>query len=85
MTQSSGTITSIFKSRQTLLHLLREQKYDTKDYEEFSINEVHVMYNNKQLDMLMSSDETLTPSKKKGICQIPFSKNITQAKYKRLY
>ena len=76
MTQSSGTITSIFKSRQTLLHLLREQKYDTKDYEEFSVNEVHVMYNNKQLDMLMSSDETQTLSKKKVYVKYHLAKTL---------
>ena len=55
MAQSSGTITSVFKSRQNLLKLLFEQGYDIKDYEEFSVNETHAMYNNKQLDMMMSS------------------------------
>lgn len=55
MSQSSGTITSVFKSRQNLLKLLSQQGYDIKDYEEFSVNETHIMYNNKQLDMLMSS------------------------------
>jgi len=54
MAQSSDTISSVFKSRQNLLILLNEQKYDIKDYEEFSVNEVHIMFNNKQLDMLMS-------------------------------
>jgi len=64
MTQSSGTITAIFKSRQTLLQLLQEQKYDISDYEEFSVNEVHIMYNNKQLDMLLSSKESDSIKKK---------------------
>ena len=76
MAQSSGTITSIFKSRQTLLNLLREQKYDTTDYEEFSINEVHAMFNNKQLDMLMSSDDTLTSSKKKVYVKYHLAKTL---------
>lgn len=76
MAQSSGTITSIFKSRQTLLNLLREQKYDTTDYEEFSINEVHVMFNNKQLDMLMSSDDILTSSKKKVYVKYHLAKTL---------
>jgi DNA-directed RNA polymerase subunit H len=56
MSQSSGTITSVFKSRQNLLKLLTKQGYDVGDYEEFSVNEVHVMYNNLQLDMLMSNE-----------------------------
>jgi DNA-directed RNA polymerase subunit H (RpoH/RPB5) len=64
MAQSSGTITTIFKSRQTLLKLLQAQKYDISDYEEFSVNEVHIMYNNKQLDMLMSSDGSDSTKKK---------------------
>jgi len=64
MAQSSGTITTIFKSRQTMLKLLQAQKFNIKDYEEFSINEVHVMYNNKQLDMLMSSDDNIENKKK---------------------
>jgi len=57
MAQSSGAITTLYKSRQNLLTLLREQGYDTKDYEEFSVNEVHVMSNNKQLDMLLSKSQ----------------------------
>jgi DNA-directed RNA polymerase subunit H len=64
MAQSSETITTIFKSRQTMLKLLQAQKFNIKDYEEFSINEVHVMYNNKQLDMLMSSEDSENTKKK---------------------
>ena len=64
MAQSSGTITTIYKSRQTLLKLLQEQKYDVSDYEEFNVNEVHIMYNNKQLDMLMSSADSDDMKKK---------------------
>ena len=64
MAQSSGTISTIFKSRQILLELLVKQGYDTTDYEEFSVNEVHVMYNNKQLDMLLSTKEDQQPVKK---------------------
>ena len=64
MAQASGTITTVFKSRGTVLKLLQQQKYDISDYEEFSMNEVHIMYNNKQLDMLLSSEETETVKKK---------------------
>jgi len=56
MSLSSQTISSLFKSRTTLLNLLEEQGFSIKDYEEFSVNEVHIMHNNKQLDMLMSKD-----------------------------
>jgi DNA-directed RNA polymerase subunit H (RpoH/RPB5) len=64
MAQSSGTISAVFKSRQNLLKLLVEQEYNVTDYEEFSVNEVHVMYNNKQLDMLMPSSKEEENSKK---------------------
>ena len=57
MTQSSGTISTVFKSRQNLLKLLSQQGYDIKDYEEFSVNETHIMYNNKQLDMMLTSQK----------------------------
>ena len=65
MAQSSTT-TALYKSRTNLLSLLKDQGFDTKDYEEFSINEVHIMNNNKQLDMLISSSpdsEKVSPSK----------------------
>ena len=64
MSQSSGTTNKLFKSRQTLLSLLKEQGFDTKDYEEFSVNEVHTMNNNKQLDMLISNEEESVKPKK---------------------
>jgi len=66
---SSGLITMIHKSRQTILELLRAQQYDTSEYESFGVNEVHAMYTNKdvpkQLDMIMSTKQVL--SKKKTV------------------
>jgi DNA-directed RNA polymerase subunit H (RpoH/RPB5) len=58
MAQTSETISTIFKSRKILLELLKEQNFDVSDYANFSVNEVHIMNNNKQLDMLISSDST---------------------------
>ena len=63
MSQSSGTISTIFKSRHNLLKLLSGQGYDIKDYEECSVNETHIMYNNKQLDMMLSSQKEETNKK----------------------
>jgi len=63
MAQSSNT-TALFKSRFNLLNLLKKQGYETKDHEEFSVNEVHIMNNNKQLDMLLSSPEDAESPKK---------------------
>lgn len=64
MSQSSGTITKLFKSRQILLDLLKKQGFDTADYEEFSVNEVHTMSNNEQMDMLISAPEGSSDPKK---------------------
>jgi len=57
MSQSSQNTSLLFKSRTILLKLLQEQDFNITDYEEFSVNEVHIMNNNKQLDMLMSKTE----------------------------
>lgn len=54
--QYSTTISQIYKSRNVLLELLDKQGYDIRDYEEFSVNEVHIMNNNKQLDMMLNNN-----------------------------
>ena len=65
---SSGIISTIYNSRTTLVELLREQKYDVSDYENFGVNEIHAMYTNKdaskQLDMICSSNQGNTSKKK---------------------
>ena len=65
---SSGVISMIYKSRITLLELLREQKYDVGDYENFGVNEIHAMYTNKdapkQLDMVCTSNKGNIKQKK---------------------
>lgn len=76
MSQSSGTITSVFKSRQNLLKLLTTQGYDVGDYEEFSVNEVHVMYNNSQLDMLMSTESEEGENSKKVYVKYHLAKTL---------
>ena len=63
MTDSKNTST-LFKSRTILLNLLGEQGFNTTDYEEFSVNEVHIMNNKEQLDMLMSSADSDDTKKK---------------------
>ena len=61
---SSGTISELYKSRLNLLDLLTAQGYDTKDYEGFSVNEVHAMYTNKQLDLLLNYKSGTAEEKK---------------------
>ena len=54
---SSSIISSIYKSRKTILELMQKQDYKVEDYNEFSINEVNTMYQNNQLDMLLEKNE----------------------------
>jgi DNA-directed RNA polymerase subunit H len=65
---STGVVSMIYKSRTTLLELLREQNYDVGDYENFGVNEIHAMYTNKdapkQLDMVCSSNKGNAKQKK---------------------
>jgi DNA-directed RNA polymerase subunit H (RpoH/RPB5) len=64
---SSGMITMIHKSRKTILDLLNQQGFDTSEYNNFGVNEIHAMYTNKdvpkQLDMMMTANQGTTQSK----------------------
>lgn len=48
----------IYNSRQTILELLETRGFNVSDYEGANMNEVHVMVQNKQLDMLLENEET---------------------------
>ena len=50
---SSGLVSTVYKSRKIILELMSKQNYATEDYVNFSINEVNSMLQNKQLDMLL--------------------------------
>ena len=56
MSQSSQ-IDEIYKSRKTIVALLKRQGYDVSNYSEFSIHEVHTMFQTKQLDMLFTKTD----------------------------
>ena len=61
---SSGTISALFKSRNTLLDLLEKQGFDISDYTDYGVSEIQTMYTNNQLDMLLSSTKDMRPAKK---------------------
>ena len=56
-TEQSSKVQSIYKSREVLLQHLEKQGFDISNYNEFSINEVNIMIQNKQLDMLLENTE----------------------------
>jgi DNA-directed RNA polymerase subunit H (RpoH/RPB5) len=66
---SSQHIISFYKSRKTIIELLRRLDYNVLDYESFSINEIDAMSKNSQMDMLIyHKDHT----KKVYIKYVPF-------------
>lgn len=48
-----GIVSRLYKSRKIYLSQLATQGYDTSQYDNFSINEVNIMIQNKQQDMLL--------------------------------
>lgn len=59
-------ISEIYKSRKNILDLMEKQKYNVKDYSNFSINEVNTMRQNNQLDMLLEKNEEDVITKRKN-------------------
>ena len=47
-------ITAIYNSRENLLNILQYRGFNTDDYVGFNISEIHAMYYNKQLDILLT-------------------------------
>jgi DNA-directed RNA polymerase subunit H (RpoH/RPB5) len=65
---SSGSnilISDIYKSRKIILELMDKQKYNVKDYTNFSINEINTMKQNNQLDMLLEKIDENAITKRK--------------------
>jgi DNA-directed RNA polymerases I, II, and III subunit RPABC1 len=60
MAQPIGNIINIYKSRNTVLELLRRQGFDISQYEEQSMSEVHTMFQAKQMDMLLQKSNKKT-------------------------
>ena len=54
---NSQTISKLFSSRKIILDLAKKRGYDVEDYESFTINEIQILKENKQLDMLLEKVE----------------------------
>jgi DNA-directed RNA polymerase subunit H len=59
-------ISTVYKSRKTVLELMQKQGYNVDDYFNFSINEVNTMMQNNQLDMLLEKKDEDTVTKYKN-------------------
>ena len=56
--ENSGIVKKLYKTRKYILEQLASQGYDVSEHDEFSINEVHAMLQNKQQDMLLENTNT---------------------------
>jgi len=76
----SSLISSIHKSRVTVLQLMKKQGYNVDDYSNFSINEVNSMKQNNQLDMLLEMKDAHPVTKRKNKIYIRYylAKTIRQ-------
>lgn len=50
-------IIAVHKSREILLDILKTRGFLTDDYSGFSISEIHAMFTNKQLDILLNTNK----------------------------
>lgn len=57
---TTNKIISIYKSRKTIIELLKKQEYDITEYDDFNINEIDAMISTNQLDMLVSKTDKKT-------------------------
>jgi len=64
--QSTILISTVYKSRKTVLELMGKQGYNVDNYTNFSINEVNSMRQNNQLDMLLEKREEDLATKRKN-------------------
>ena len=55
--QVTGEINNLFKARQTILQILKRRGFDVADYEGSSVSEVHSMFQNDQLDMIVKAED----------------------------
>jgi DNA-directed RNA polymerase subunit H (RpoH/RPB5) len=61
----SNAVSFVFKSRRTVIELMKTQGYNVGDYDNFSINEVNTMHSQSQLDMLLEKNEVNKKTNKK--------------------
>lgn len=55
---NSQIISKIFNSRKIILDLAKRRGFNIDDYEDFTINDILTLHTNKQLDMLLTNNDT---------------------------
>ena len=69
-------IKQIFKSRNIILEILKDRGFQTDDFSGFSISEIHAMFQNKQLDILLTKQLDDTGKEKKVYIKYNTSKTL---------
>lgn len=83
---SSSLISSIYKSRKTVLNLMHKQGYNIDDYAHFSVNEVNTMKQNNQLDMLLEkSNDAVNPVPNPLLIPATATASLTEARKNKIY
>jgi hypothetical protein len=74
----SGHIQVIYNTRKNILQHLKYQSFDVSNFDEFSINEIYNMYQNKQLDMLLTrtADTSKNIKEKKVMVKYHITKSL---------
>lgn len=75
MSQTKDII-HIYKSRNNILDILKSQNYNTSNYDYVGINEVHSMFVNNQLDMILTKNN----DKKKVYIKYHLEKTLNETK-----
>jgi DNA-directed RNA polymerase subunit H (RpoH/RPB5) len=81
---SSSEISMIYKSRNIILELMEKQNYKTDEYLGFSINEVNIMVNTKQLDMLLTSKTNEPKKDTSELDMTELDKTMTELQQKKI-
>ena len=69
----------IFKSRNIILNQLKRRGFNTSEYENFSLNEIHILHQNNQLDMLLSTNSEDDEKEKKCYVKYHLSGKLTKS------
>ena len=69
-------IKQIFKSRNIILEILKDRGFQTDDFSGFSISEIHAMFQNKQLDILLTKQLDDSGKEKKVYIKYNTSKTL---------
>ena len=56
MDTSSKNIMTVYNSRNNIIDILEKRGFNVSEYNEFSINDISLMINNKQLDLLLTDE-----------------------------